>query len=45
MKLLVLKDYNSILVVCDMFLEMSHFVAMIEKIMVKGLAKLFKDNV
>ena len=36
-KLLVSKDYNSILVVYDRFLKMSHFVAMTEKIMAKGL--------
>ena len=45
MKLLVLKGYDSILVVCNRFLKMSHFVVMIEKTMAEGLARLFKDNV
>jgi len=44
-KLLVSKGYNSILVVCDKFSKISHFIAMTEKIMVKELARLFKDNV
>jgi len=41
----MLKDYDSILVVCDRFSKMSHFVVMTEKITVEGLAKLFRDNV
>ena len=45
MKLPVSKDYNSILVVYNRFSKISHFVAMIEKIMVEGLVKLFRDNV
>jgi len=45
MKLLVLKDHDSILVVCDRFLKMSHFVAMTEKTIAEGLVKLFRDNV
>ena len=36
-KLPVSKDYNSILVVCNRFSKMSHFVATTEKIMVEGL--------
>jgi len=44
MKLPLSKDHNSILVVCDRFLKMSHFVAMTEKMMAEGLAKLFRDN-
>ena len=36
-KLLVSKDYDSILVVCDRFLKMSHFVAMTEKMMAEEL--------
>ena len=44
-KLLVSKDYNSILVVYNRFSKISHFVAMTEKIMVEGLVKLFRDNV
>ena len=38
-KLPMSKDYDSILVVCDRFSKMSHFVAMTE-----GLARLFRDN-
>ena len=45
MKLLVSKDHDLILVVCDRFLKMSHFVATTEKITAEGLARLFRDNV
>ena len=45
MKLPVSKGYDSILVVCDRFSKISHFVVMTEKITVKGLARLFRDNV
>ena len=45
MKLPVSKGYDSILVVCDRFLKMSHFVAITEKIMVEELARLFRNNV
>ena len=44
-KLPVLKGYNSILVVCDRFSKMSHFVATTEKTTGEGLARLFRDNV
>jgi len=44
-KLLVLKGHDSILVVCNRFLKMFHFVITTEKIMAEGLAKLFRDNV
>ena len=44
-KLPMSKGHDSILVVCDRFSKMSHFVATIEKTMVEGLAKLFRDNV
>ena len=44
-KLPVSKGYNSILVVYDRFSKISHFVAMTEKIMAEGLARLFKNNV
>ena len=44
-KLLVSRGYDSILVVYDRFLKMSHFVVMTEKTIVKGLVKLFRDNV
>jgi len=45
MKLLVSKGHDSILVVCNRFSKMSHFVAATEKTMAEGLAKLFRDNV
>ena len=44
-KLPMLKDHDSILVVCDRFSKMSHFVVTTEKMMVEGLARLFRDNV
>ena len=44
-KLLVSKNYDSILVVCDKFSKISHFVATTEKTMAEGLARLFRDNV
>ena len=44
-KLPVSKDHDSILVVCDRFSKMSHFVATTEKMMAEGLAKLFRNNV
>jgi len=44
MKLLVLRDHSSILVVYDRFLKMLHFIAMIEKITAEGLVRLFRDN-
>jgi len=43
-KLPISKGHDSILVVCDRFLKMFHFVAMTEKTMAEGLAKLFRDN-
>ena len=44
-KLLMSKGHNLILVVCDRFSKMSHFVAITEKTMAEGLTKLFRDNV
>ena len=44
-KLLVSKGHDLILVVCDRFSKMSHFVVMTEKMTAEGLAKLFRDNV
>ena len=43
-KLPMSKGHDSILVVCNKFSKMSHFVAMTEKTIVEGLARLFKDN-
>ena len=45
MKLPVSKGHDSILVVCDRFSKMSHFVATTEKTTAEGLARLFRDNV
>jgi len=45
MKLPVLRGHDSILVLCDRFLKMLHFIAMTGKIIVEGLVKLFRDNV
>ena len=39
------KGHDSILVVCDRFSKMSHFVATTEKTIAEGLARLFRDNV
>jgi len=44
-KLPVSKGHDSILVVYDRFLKMSHFVATTEKMTAEGLARLFRDNV
>ena len=44
-KLPMSNGHNSILIVCDRFSKMYHFVATIEKTMVKGLARLFRDYV
>ena len=44
-KLPMSKGHDLILVVCDRFSKMFHFVATIEKTMAEGLARLFRDNV
>ena len=44
-KLPVSKGHDSILVVCDRFLKMSHFVVTTEKTTAEGLVRLFRDNV
>ena len=44
-KLPVLRDHDSILVVCNRFSKVSPFIAITEKITVKNLARLFRDNV
>ena len=45
MKLPVLKGHDSILVIYNRFSKISHFVITIEKMTVKELARLFRDNV
>jgi len=44
-KLPVSKGHDSILVVCNRFSKMSHFVATTEKTTAEGLVRLFRDNV
>ena len=44
-KLLMSKGHDSILVICDRFSKMFHFVVTTEKIMAEGLARLFRDNI
>ena len=44
-KLPMSKGHDSILVVCDRFSKMSHFVVITEKTMAEGLARLFRNNV
>jgi len=43
-KLPMSKSHDSILVVCDRFSKMSHFVATTEKTTAEGLVRLFRDN-
>ena len=44
-KLPMSKGYDLILVICDRFSKMSHFVMTTEKTIAEGLARLFRDNV
>ena len=44
-KLPLAQGYNAILVVCDRFSKMAHFIATTEKTLVEGLAKLLRDQV
>jgi len=44
-KLPLVQGYNSILVVVDQLTKMVHFIPTTEKILVEGLARLFRDNV
>jgi len=44
-KLPLAQGYNAILVVCDHFSKMAHFIATMEKTSAEGLAKLFRDHV
>jgi len=44
-KLLPAQGYDAILVVCNCFSKMAHFVATTEKTLAEGLAKLFRDHI
>ena len=44
-KLPLVAGKNAILVVCDRLSKMIHFVATTEGMSVKGLARLFRDNI
>ena len=44
-KLPLAQGYDAILVVCDHFSKMAHFIATTEKTSAEGLAKLFRDHV
>ena len=44
-KLPLAQGYDAILVVCDRFSKMVHFIVTMEKTLVEGLAKLFRDHV
>jgi len=43
-KLLLVAEKDAILVVCDLLLKMAHFVITIERTLVEGLTRLFRDN-
>jgi len=44
-KLPLAQGYDAILVVCDRFSKMVHFIATTEKMLAEGLAKLFWDHI
>ena len=44
-KLPLAQGYDAILVVCDRFSKMVHFIATTEKTSAKGLARLFRDYI
>ena len=44
-KLPLAQGYDAILVVCDCFSKMVHFIATMEKTLAEGLAWLFRDYV
>jgi len=44
-KLPLVQGYDAILVVCDCFSKIVHFIATIEKMLAEELAKLFQDHV
>ena len=45
MKWLVSGDHNSVLIVCDRFSKILHFIVPTEEITAEELARLFRDNV
>ena len=45
MKLLLVQEYNLILVIVDRLTKMVYFIPTIEKTLAEGLARLFRDNV
>ena len=45
MKLLILRDHDLILVVYDRFSKISHFITITEKIIIKELVRLFRNNI
>ena len=44
-KLPLAQEYDAILVVCNHFSKMAHFIATTEKTLAEGLAKLFRDHI
>ena len=44
-KLLLVVEKDVILVVCDRFLKMAHFVATTKGTLAKDLVRLFRDNI
>ena len=44
-KLLLVAGKNAILVVCNRLSKITHFVAITERILVEGLARLFRNNI
>jgi len=45
MKLLVVAEKDTILVVCNRLFKITHFVATTKGTSIEGLARLFKDNI
>jgi len=44
-KLLLAQGYDAILVVCNQFTKITHFILTTEKTLVEGLTRLFRDHV
>ena len=44
-KLLLIREKNKILVVCNRLSKMMHFVAIIERILAEELARWFRNNI